>query len=259
MGVIEKIEKAALKASPPMPGDYERDGLLFCGKCHEPKQCRVLLGGIEKKVPCTCSCTQKEPDNRDRIKQLQQYGGVSPSYTFDRAELSKAMDACRRYAAKWDEMSRKNIGLLLWGGVGCGKTFAAHCICNELIRRDIPVFVTSLSRVLNTSGFDKSDVLERIRKTPLVTFDDLGAERASDYAVETIFTLIDERYRTRKPLIVTSNLTLDELKSARDVDRKRIYDRILGRCVPLHFDGGSKREVEAAELAKAARELLTED
>lgn len=259
MSIIEKIEKAASKASPPMPGDYERGGLLYCGKCHEPKQCRVSFGGVEKKVPCTCSCTAKEPDNRDRIEQLQQYGGISPSYTFDRAEPSKVMGACLRYAVKWDEMQRKNIGLLLWGGVGCGKTYAGHCICNELIKRGIPAFVTSLSRVLNTSGFDETDILERIRKTPLVVFDDLGAERASDYAVETIFTLIDERYRARKPLIVTSNLTLDELKNARDIDRKRIYDRVLGRCVPLHFDGNSKREEEAAKLAKAARELLAED
>lgn len=259
MNNIGKIEKAASKASPPMPGDYERDGLLYCGKCHSPKQCRVSFDGVEKIMPCTCSCTEKEPDNKERIEQLQQRGGISPSYTFDRAQQSKALNACRRYAGKWDEMQSKNIGLLLWGGVGCGKTYAGHCICNELIGRGIPAFVTSLSRVLNTSGFDKSDILERVQKTPLVVFDDLGAERASNYAVETVFTLIDERYRARKPLIVTSNLTLDELKNARDLDRKRIYDRVLGRCVPLHFDGGSKREEEAAELAKAARELLAED
>lgn len=258
MGVIERLEEKATKASQPMPGDYERDGLLYCGTCHEPKQCFVEIGGIKKKVPCVCRCQQKEPDNSDRIEQLQLRGGVSPSYTFDRAHPSKVIDACRRYAGKWDDMVKRNIGLLLWGDVGTGKTYAAHCICNELIKRDIPVFVTSFSRVLN-SGFDKSEALRRIRETPLVCFDDLGAERSSEYALEAVFMMVDERYRARKPLIVTSNLTLEEMKTAKDIDRKRIYDRILGRCVPIKFAGTSKREEDAAELRRAARELLGEE
>ncbi|MBE6070174.1 MAG: AAA family ATPase [Clostridium lundense] len=258
MGVIEKLEEKAAKASQPMPDDYEHDGLLYCGTCHEPKQCLVEIGGIKKKVPCVCRCQQKEPDNSDRIEQLQLRGGVSPSYTFDRAHPSKVIDACRRYAGKWDDMVKRDIGLLLWGDVGTGKTYAAHCICNELIKRDIPVFVTSFSRVLN-SGFDKSETLRRIRETPLVCFDDLGAERSSEYALEAVFMMVDERYRARKPLIVTSNLTLEEMKTAKDIDRKRIYDRILGRCVPIKFAGTSKREADAAELRRAARELLGEE
>ena len=258
MGVIEELEKKAVRGALPSPGDYEQDGLLYCGKCHEPKQCIVIIGGIEKKMPCTCKCAQKEPDKRDRIEQLQRQGGVSPNYTFARAQPSKAMNACRRYADKWDKMAKKNFGLVLWGGVGTGKTYAAHAIANELILRDIPVFVTSLSRVLN-SGFDKSEALRRIREAPLVVFDDLGAERSSEYALETVFMMVDERYRAHKPLIVTTNLTHDELKNPRDVDRKRIYDRILGRCVPVQFDGGSKREEEAAEMLRVARELLGAD
>ena len=104
----------------------------------------------------------------------------------------------------------KNVGLLLWGNVGTGKTFAAHCVCNELLQRDEPVsvFITSLSRVLN-SGWDKSDTVTRIRDAPLVVFDDLGAERSSEYALENVFMMVDERYRARKPTIVTTNLTLN--------------------------------------------------
>ena len=154
-------------------------------------------------------------------------------------------------------MRKKNIGLLLWGGVGAGKTFAAHCICNELLRRDqpVPVFVTSLSRVLNT-GYDKSEAIQRIQKAPLVVFDDLGAERSSDYALETVFMLVNERYEARLPLIVTSNLNLDELKNPSVIERNRIYDRILEMCVPIFFRGTSRRPEEAAEKMRIMRELL---
>ena len=258
MGIIEKLEEKAAKASLPMPGDYERDGLLYCGVCHEPKQCRVTVGGIVKTVACSCKCKQRGPDNSGRIEQLQLRGGVSPSDTFERAQPSKAMDVCRRYAVKWDDMSKRNIGLLLWGDVGTGKTYAAHCICNELIKRGIPVFVTSFSRVLN-SGFDKTEALRRIREAPLVVLDDLGAERSSEYALEAVFMMVDERYQAHNPMIVTSNITLEEMKNAKDIGRKRIYDRILGRCVPLRFAGSSKREDDAAELRRAARELLVEE
>lgn len=70
MSLIKNIEEVASKASPQMPGDYERDGLLYCGKCHEPKQCRISFDGNEKVVSCSCSCTAKEPDNKERIEQL---------------------------------------------------------------------------------------------------------------------------------------------------------------------------------------------
>ena len=58
--------------------------------------------------------------------------------------------------------------------------------------------------------------------------------------------------------ITLTNLTERELHSPQDIDRKRIYDRILERCVPLHFDGGSKREEQAAEMRKFMKELLEE-
>lgn len=265
MGTIENIEERAAKV---VQADHNytvrEDGIAYCNNCGGPRQKTFDFGVVQKLVWVPCECLQAKMDAQDaekvdanRIEQLQQRGGVSPSYTFEHAQPSKVIDICRRYAAKWDDIARRNIGLLLWGDVGTGKTYAAHCICNELIKRDIPVFITSFSRVLN-SGFDKSEALRRIRETPLVCFDDLGAERSSEYALEAVFMMVDERYRARKPLIVTSNLALEEIKTAKDIDRKRIYDRILECCVPVKFAGSSKRKEAAADLRRAARELLGE-
>lgn len=253
---VEKKAESFAKSD----GNYtvREDGIAYCNACGEPRQTWKNFPNGKKLLWCSCKCLDAHhvQNNSERIKLLQERGNVSPNCTFDRAQASKVMEVCRRYASRWDEAADNGAGLLLWGDVGTGKTFAAHCVANELIRREFPVFITSLARVLN-AGFDKSDVLIRIQKTPLVIFDDLGAERSSEYALETIFLLVDERYRVRKPFIVTTNMTLDEMKHPADIGRKRIYDRVLERCVPLHFDGGSKREEEAARMLLFMKELVS--
>lgn len=259
--MLEKIEALAEKVAK-NDGNYtvRDDGLAYCNNCGKPRQTRIAFEDGERIVCISCECLEAKNSkvNPERIEQLQLRGGVSPACTFDRAQPSKVMSKCKRYADRWDDIQEKGAGLLLWGGVGTGKTFAAHAIANELIKRDIPAYITSLSRILN-SGFDKTDVLRRIRETPLVCFDDLGAERSSQYALEQVFMLVDERYMTQRPLIVTTNLTLDEIKHPKDIDRKRIYDRILQRCVPIHFDGTSKRQEESVEMLRFMRKLLEEE
>lgn len=57
--------------------------------------------------------------------------------------------------------------------------------------------------------------------------------------------MIDSRYRSKKPLIVTTNLTLDELKHPKVLARARIYDRVLERCVPPKINNQNIRELNA--------------
>ena len=87
--------------------------------------------------------------------------------------------------------------------------------------------------------------------------DDLGAERNTEYALEQMFSIIDSRYRCNKPLIVTTNLKLDELKRPPDLAHARIYDRILERCAPILFAGKNFREDNAASTKAVARQIIT--
>ena len=264
---FEGILQKAAAANAPKEGDYTGDdGLLHCGTCRTPKQCVMEFYGKPLKLPCVCQCKAREAAEAaekeaakaaaKRAESIRQRCGISPAYTFEAAARSASLDACKRYADRWDEMRENNVGLLLWGNIGTGKTFAAHCVCNALLQRDEPVsiFITSLSRVLN-SGWDKSETVSRVRNAPLVVFDDLGAERSSEYALENVFMLVDERYRARKPTIVTTNLTLNDLKNPQDMSHGRIYDRILEMCVPIYFDGPSRREGNASEKLRLMREL----
>lgn len=268
--VFNSIARAAAIASPELPGDYRgEDGLLYCGKCHTQKQCRVTLFGQEDIVSCQCKCAvekyeaeqrrQKKQEEMARISNLRVQGiqdKQSREFKFGSADDTPNIQKCRRYVERWDDMLKHNNGLLFWGGVGTGKTFAASCIANALIDRGIPVLVTSFPRILN-AGWDKTEIIGQMKRFPLMVIDDLGAERQSEFALETVYSVVDERYKSGKPLIVTTNLKLEEIRSAEKMEHKRIYDRILEMCVPVFFDGGSRRKKVAEDKMRFAKEVFS--
>ncbi len=66
----------------------------------------------------------------------------------------------------------------------------------------------------------------------LLIIDDLGIERNTEYALEQVYAVIDERYKSKKPLIITTNLTISQIRNAADVVHARIYSRVLELCTP---------------------------
>lgn len=120
--------------------------------------------------------------------------------------------------------------------------------------------MTNFSRILNTlTGMysdDRNQFIDSFNKYSLLIIDDLGIERSSEFALEQVFNVIDSRYRSKKPLIVTTNLTLDELKHSKDLARARIYDRVLERCVPLKINNQNIRELNAAANMQEVRKIL---
>lgn len=269
MNVDALIDSIAEKAEPVRDlVDYEKDGLLYCGHCNTPKQCRIPIGGNVRLVGCQCACAAREyeaekkaradREKRLRIETLRADGIRDKSLTacrFDKATMSDEIVKCKRYADAWDDMRRENNGLLLWGNTGNGKTFAAACIANELIDRGIPAMITSFPRILN-AGYDKQEIIKQVRYYPLLVIDDLGAERSSEYAMETVYTVIDERYKSKKPLIVTTNLTLDELCKPKNMDYQRIYDRVIEMCTPLVFKGDNLRRDKANKRLRYVKSVL---
>lgn len=171
-------------------------------------------------------------------------------------EMQKAHD----YVVHWSEMKAKSIGLLLWGDVGTGKSFFAGCIANALLEQGVPVLMTNFSRILNAlSGLyseEKNQYIDSLNQYSLLIIDDLGIERSTEFALEQVFNVIDSRYRSKLPLIVTTNMTLEELKNPQDLTRSRIYDRVLERCVPLRINNQNIRQRNAAESMKEARKIL---
>ena len=92
------------------------------------------------------------------------------------------------------------------------------------------------------STFDgRQEYLDSLNRNNLLIIDDLGVERESEYMQEQVYNIIDARYRAGRPLIVTTNISLEEIKNPKNVQRKRIYDRVLELCHPVKVDGTSRR------------------
>ena len=67
---------------------------------------------------------------------------------------------------------------------------------------------------------------------------------------------MDSRYRAKRPVILTTNLGIDERKETLDIRYSRIYDRIFEMCYPMQFKGQSWRKVEAAYRFDEMRKFL---
>ncbi len=184
-------------------------------------------------------------------------------WTFEKDKgISKNTEAARFYVKHWERMKEENIGYLFWGAVGTGKSYLAGCIANALLDQEIPVRMTNFAEVLNdlSANFsDKNEYIKNLCRFPLLILDDFGMERGTEYGLEQIYAVIDSRYRSGKPLIVTTNLTLHDLTHPQDTAHARIYDRLKEMCVPVQFKGESFRKLTAREKLDRMKEGLKEE
>lgn len=266
------IEKAS-KGDHYEEGDYFVDGLLYCGKCHTAKQCRfeAAWGGImEPYFLCECGMKRREEEEKARkarefqseVKRLRKLGfpdAEMAHWTFanDDGTDAKISSIAHKYVDNFVEMKKRGKGLLLYGTVGSGKTYIAACIANELINRGHPCLVTNFARITNTlqGMFEgKQRYLDDLNRVDLLVIDDLSAERDTSFMNEMVFNVIDARYRSGKPLIVTSNLTSEELMRPNNIDKQRIYSRVLEMCFPVEVKGVDRRKKklrdDSADMAR---------
>lgn len=253
------IEKRAAASIGVEEGDYLVDGLLYCHKCNTPKQVRLEIFDEIRTPMCLCKCAAEkraaEDEERKRIEFLKKVQSLRRSgfpesemqnWTFENDDHAneKLMQTAQKYVENFDAMRERGKGLLLYGKVGTGKTFAAAAIANALIDKGRPCLVTNFSRLVNTlSGMfeGKQEYLDSLNKFALLVIDDLAAERDTEYMGEIIQTIIDSRYRAGLPLIITTNLTAEELKNPADVRKQRIYSRLFEMCIPVHVEGKDRR------------------
>lgn len=180
-------------------------------------------------------------------------------FTFQNADRdSSAIKIAEEYVTNWEKMKQNHMGYLFWGPVGTGKSFLVACVANALLEQEVTVKMTNFNTILNDlfAVVDKTEYIGSLNGYELLIIDDFGVERSSEYALENIFSVIDRRYQSRKPLIITTNLLLLQLKQETKIGKKRIYDRILERCIPVKIDGISRREAMANNNMQAMKKIL---
>gem|GEM_PF-259334 len=249
--------------------------IAICENCGFPTEKDLVLLDVMRRVRVMCKCKEEERKREDeraqaaelrrRLNKFRVYSLMDKQFesaTFSnwkhRADNRDLYDLATSYAENWEDVFANNRGLLLYGKAGSGKTFASFAIANELYSRGKSVLAISVSRILaiikdnyNKHGdIGEVTVLNTLSDASLLILDDLGVEYKTPWAHEKLYSIIDARYRAQKPVIITTNLGIDELRvNLSTVDIKtmqydqsnRIYDRIVEMCAIQPVTGGSWR------------------
>jgi DNA replication protein DnaC len=238
------------------------NGIPVCPKCHTPRA--VLIKG--SLFPCMCQCQtdayrreanyQHELDEHKRFMDKVNNAFLSEamrSETFENDDGGygvEQMSVCRKYA---EQLTRKtDYGLLLFGPSDSGKTYMSCCIANYALDHSLTVVMRSVPQLIVNRHFDDEEVLDELLYCDLLVLDDLGAERSSEYAQEFVYSIVDGRYQLKSPMIVSTNLTREELYHGRDVTTTRTYNRILEVCLPVECDTGRRRSTSERYAAMRA-------
>jgi DNA replication protein DnaC len=121
--------------------------------------------------------------------------------------------------------------LLLQGPYGCGKTHLAAAIANYAVEMGVPTLFLTVPDLLDMLrfSFDSEDTtfesrFNEIRNASLLVLDDFGTQNATGWAQEKLFQIINYRYINKLPLVITTNLSLDDIEAR---FRSRLSDREL--------------------------------
>lgn len=257
--------------------------LAKCSKCGEPTGKEMHLFGKKRIVPVMCKCRKEEyeakklaNENQDKQIKLQQMfsNGLMTTefrtYTFKNWDHNlgnkKLYTMASKYTKNFNMALEKNIGLIIRGTKGNGKTYSTGCIANELLSQGIPVVCVSIINLLerikknfNTWGDQGTqEILNTLNNADLLIIDDLGTENNTSWVRAMIYQIIDDRYRKKKPLIITTNLSLDELRKKYDPDGSdRTYDRLVNEmCTSIEINEPSIRLKKGFEKTEYLREMM---
>lgn len=233
--------------------EYVKNNSNFIKKLSEAMKKRLeyipSCDCYEKKIEEEIELKELELSKQRKINRIKKFKDISildkkiESANFENAEMNKHLKICKSYAEKFLE-KKLEVGILLYGSVGTGKTYASSCIANYLMKNNKTVMIMNLGLYLNKLKREwaeaEADVLNYAKECQLLIIDDFGTEKVSEFVLEKVFNLIDTRYRAEKPLIITSNLNLDEIEERFG---SRISDRIKDMCYPIMAVGESKRGI----------------
>lgn len=258
------IKEQAQNANPIKNGDYYQNGLLYCGKCHTPKQAMIRqprIKGFEqgyKPMPIICECRaaeleterKKQEAYQRRLYRYQVLGKIGATHTFEADDKGDeyATKVCKGYAAAFRESPENEPhrtpadGLLLCGNTGTGKTFLCHAILNAVADKGYTIMAATVGQFERKLwNGDKAEIFSRVESVDLLLLDDLGAERASQYTQQIVYDLLDTRVSARKPMLITTNMTKTQILTPDNDESRRILSRVHGAVSILPLNGKDRR------------------
>jgi len=195
------------------------DDLAYECECRQPRLMKARAAGINSVIPA-------------------RYRGVS----FDRPPVttidSVVVNAIRDWIDDLDRNLEQGRGIWLMGDTGTGKTSLAMLVSKEILSRGRTAAIYSLPKLLGRirSTYDSepgdesyADFFERLCEVDMLHLEDLGTEKRTEWVLEQLYALINERYERQKSVMVTTNYDQSELE-------QQLGDRIVSRLVEICGD-----------------------
>lgn len=205
---------------------------------------------------------EKKRQRFERFKKLKAMSLLGARYenaTFENLDTNrpddfkKAVERCKSYCEKWDEVKKRGLGIYFYGDIGTGKTHLTACIGNYLLRRMVPVLFTNfleivkqIRRTYNDKSTTEESIIHDLVVVDLLIIDDIGTERfikngeITDIQ-EKIYDIINARYVNQKPTIFSSNESLVQLVEDCGLMKKTV-DRIASMSTAkIKLEGVSYR------------------
>jgi DNA replication protein DnaC len=213
-----------------------------------------ILGPEDVARPCECRAQRLK---RGRVRGVA--SAIPPRYrgvSFDRppvsdmsrnAETREAVKKVRAFIDNLDSNLRMGQGLWLFGDTGTGKTTLAMLVSKAATEGGHSVAVYSLPKLLarirrtydeEAGGDSYGTFFERLTSVDLLHIDDFGAEKRSDWVLEQLYALVNERYEDERSIMLTTNLTVDKLE---EQIGRRTVSRLTETCEQVPLFGADRR------------------
>jgi DNA replication protein DnaC len=210
-----------------------------------------LLDERGEAVACGCRAARTRRARSTGVSSVipRRYRGVS----FDRAPVTElspdVVRPVRAFCRNVDDNLRNGRGLWFMGDVGTGKTTLAMLVSKEALKRGHSVAIYSVPRLLAAirDSYDAPNAersytafFDQLVSVDLLHLDDLGAEKQTEWVLEQLYSLVNERYEEERSIVVTTNL-VDTGELEQQIGRRTV-SRLTEMTDQLPLFGADLRE-----------------
>lgn len=203
-----------------------------------------------------------EKDRKDMILKIDKVfnnhniGKRYENSSFDNFVVTKENENSIQILSNYIEAYLQNKtrqGLFISGKCGIGKTHLATAIANALIQNNIPMIFGTLSSLLDkiketykSDNYTEMEYIQMYSEVDMLIIDDLGKEKISEWVLEKLFVIINNRYNNYLPVIITTNYDKEELSRRLNVNQndsmvESIISRLYEMCGGIEIKGEDYR------------------